>query len=98
MSELIERLRGHIETLRGVASSVYSDDIQEAVDEIERLTAELKATESNEQVLVDANKPLLVRIAKLEAALQKVVDCKQYTQPELYEHKVAKAALKNTED
>ena len=37
--------------------------------EIERLTAQLKATEANEQVLVDANKPLLERIAKLEAAL-----------------------------
>ena len=40
--------------------------------EIERLTAQLKATEANEQVLADANKPLLERIAELEAALDKL--------------------------
>ena len=35
---LIERLEGHVETLRGVASGVYSDDIAEAADALERLT------------------------------------------------------------
>ena len=44
------------------------EDILKSKDaEIERLTAQLKATEANEQVLVDANKPLLVRIAELES-------------------------------
>jgi hypothetical protein len=40
--------------------------------EIESLTAQLEATEANEQVLADANKPLLRRIAELEAELQRV--------------------------
>ena len=35
-SDLIKRLEGHIETLRWVASSVYSDDIKEAVDALEQ--------------------------------------------------------------
>ena len=49
-------------------------DIQERDEEIERLTAQLKATEANEQILVDANKPLLVRIAALENLLDSTVE------------------------
>jgi septal ring factor EnvC (AmiA/AmiB activator) len=43
------------------------------VAEIEQLEAQLKATEDNEQVLVDANKPLLKRIAQLEAAIRDTI-------------------------
>ncbi len=42
MSDIVERLQGHVETLNSVASGVYSYDISEAIDEIERLREELE--------------------------------------------------------
>ena len=46
-NELIGRLKGHVETLRGVGSGVYSDDIQEAITEILQSQADLKAIVDN---------------------------------------------------
>jgi hypothetical protein len=37
IQELIDRLQGHVKTLHHVASSVYSDDISEAIDALEKL-------------------------------------------------------------
>lgn len=42
MSELIDRLEKDRESLRGVASSVYVDDLADAIGAIERLTAEVR--------------------------------------------------------
>jgi predicted nuclease with TOPRIM domain len=41
--------------------------VAQLIDRIEELEAELKATQDNEQRLVDANKPLLARACKAEA-------------------------------
>ena len=40
MSDLIERLCKDRDSLRGVASSVYSDDIQDAIDALEQAQAD----------------------------------------------------------
>ncbi len=58
-TDLIKRLEGHIETLRGVASSVYSDDIREAVDALEQATRWIPVTER----LPDEYKTVLVQHA-----------------------------------
>lgn len=57
MSDLIERLEGHIETLRDVASGVYSDDIQEAVVALELVTADRdRQQKSREHWIAQAGK------------------------------------------
>jgi len=68
VSDLIERLEGHIETLRGVASSVYSDDIREAVDALEQAQTRIKEIEE----ILKVERNLLDRVEELETALHKI--------------------------